>query len=64
MRLNLQKSRTELGLTQAQMADRLEITVRQYQRIESGEQDGTLKLWERIKALTGKPLDYLVERFD
>lgn len=61
MRNNLRKCRTALGYTQKQLADKLEITERQYQRIESGEQDGTIKLWEKIKVLLAQSIDYLIE---
>ena len=37
MRENLKKARKAAGLTQQQMADRLEITLVYYQKIESGE---------------------------
>lgn len=61
MRNNLRKCRTVLGYTQKQLADKLGITERQYQRIESGEQDGTIKLWEKIKVLLAQPIDFLIE---
>lgn len=50
------------GYTQLQFATMLGITARQYQRIESGTQDGSIKLWVKIKSLLEKPIDYLVEQ--
>ena len=49
------------GLTQKQFAEMLEITERQYQRIEQGQSDGSIKLWFKIKSLLAQPIDYLVE---
>lgn len=61
MRNNLKTCRQHQGYTQKQFADMLGITNRQYQRIESGEQDGTIKLWLKIKSLLAQPIDLLVE---
>ena len=62
MRNNLRQSRMSKGYTQLQFATMLGITARQYQRIESGTQDGSIKLWVKIKSLLEKPIDYLVEQ--
>ena len=51
MRENLKKARKEAGMTQKQMADRLGITVRSYQRIESGERLGTIEMWDLLEDL-------------
>lgn len=61
MRNNLKKCRTEKGYTQKQMAQVLGITEKQYQRIEKGTSDGTIKLWEKIKVLLAQSIDYLIE---
>lgn len=61
LRNNLKKCRTEKGYTQKQMAEILKITVTQYQRIEKGTSDGTIKLWEKIKVLLAQSIDYLIE---
>ena len=37
MRENLKNARKAAGMTQQQMADRLDISLRQYQRIEEGD---------------------------
>ena len=62
MRNNLKSCRVEKGYTQKQFAELLQITERQYQRIEKGEQDGTIKLWIKIKSLLAQPIDYLIEQ--
>lgn len=61
MRNNLMSCRRGKGLTQKQFAEMLEITERQYQRIEQGQSDGSIKLWFKIKSLLAQPIDYLVE---
>lgn len=60
MRHNLIEARKKVSLTQAQIAERLEICTRQYQRIELGEQDGTIKTWQKIKDLLGGTIDFLI----
>ncbi len=62
MRNNLKSCRQCKGFTQRQFAEQLKITERQYQRIESGEQDGTIKLWLKIKSLLEQPIDYLIQQ--
>lgn len=61
MRNNLMSCRRGKGFTQKQFAEMLEITERQYQRIEQGQSDGSIKLWLKIKSLLAQPIDYLVE---
>lgn len=61
MRNNLKSCRIERGYTQKEFAEKLTITERQYQRIESGEQDGTMKLWRKIKRLLARSIDFLEE---
>lgn len=61
MRNNLKKCRAEKGYTQKQFAQLLGITDKQYQRIEKGTSDGSIKLWEKIRALLAQPIDYLIE---
>ncbi len=62
MRNNLRECRVKEGYSQKQFAELLEITERQYQRIESGKSDGSIKLWVKIKSLLEQPIDYLVEQ--
>lgn len=61
MRNNLRECRIEKGFTQKQFAVALGITETQYQRIELGKSDGSIKLWLKIKSLLAQPIDYLIE---
>lgn len=49
MRANLKAARNDKGLTQQQMADKLGIGLRQYQRIESGHAYGTFEVWDILE---------------
>ena len=51
MRENLKKARKEAGMTQQQAADKLDLGIRQYQRIEAGESHGTYKIWDTLEDL-------------
>lgn len=51
MRENLRAARKAKGLTQQQMADKLWICLRHYQRIESGVSCGTCELWDMLEDL-------------
>lgn len=53
MRANLKTARTALGLTQQQMADKLGISPRYYQRIEKGDRDGDFEIWDTLEDITG-----------
>lgn len=51
MRKNLKEARQAAGMTQQQVAEKLEVTVRSYQRIESGEMLGSIKNWDILEDL-------------
>ena len=53
MRENLKKARREAGLTQQQMADKLGISLRYYQNIETGDRTGDFTLWDTLEDITG-----------
>lgn len=53
MRENLKKARKEAGMTQQQMADRLDITIVYYQKIEQGSRTGDFTLWDTLEDITG-----------
>lgn len=53
MRANLKAARRSAGLTQQAIADRLEISLRYYQRIESGENGGAFEVWDALEDLLG-----------
>lgn len=61
-RPNLINSRKNKGFTQVSVAILLKISVRQYQALEAGTSDGSVKVWEKLKKLFGKPIDYLLEQ--
>ena len=52
-RENLKKARQAAGMTQQQMADRLEISLRYYQNIESGTRTGDFTIWDTLEDITG-----------
>lgn len=52
-RENLKKARREAGLTQQQMADKLEISIVYYQKIEQGSRTGDFVLWDTLEEITG-----------
>lgn len=49
----LKAERKRLGYTQRLMASLLDISERQYQRIELGATRGTIDLWDRLEDITG-----------
>nr|DAW70642.1 MAG TPA: Helix-turn-helix XRE-family like protein [Caudoviricetes sp.] len=49
MRANLKKARQDAGLTQQQMADKLNINLRHYKAIESGERLGSIQIWDMLE---------------
>ncbi|MGP8314680.1 helix-turn-helix transcriptional regulator [Enterocloster aldenensis] len=53
MRINLKEARRKAGMTQQQIADKLEIGLRYYQFIESGERTGDFTLWDSLEDLLG-----------
>ena len=53
MRKSLKEARQKAGLTQKQMADKLKISLRYYQNIESGSRTGDFGLWDALEDITG-----------
>jgi transcriptional regulator with XRE-family HTH domain len=51
MRTNLKQARLDKGMTQQQVADYLDIGVRYYQKIESGDRTGNIRLWDDLEDL-------------
>ncbi len=63
MRKNLKNLRKKRGFSQKELAAKLDISERQYQRIEAGTSDGSIALWLNLKAiLKSKTIDYLLEQ--
>lgn len=59
---NLKLQRTKLGLTQKDMADRLEIGTASYQRYESGAREPKLDTLIAIADVLGTSTDFLLGR--
>ena len=64
LRTNLIITRKQKKLTQAETAKIVGITTRQYQALEAGTSDGSIKVWQRLKDLFHKPIDYLLEQVE
>ena len=53
MRKNLKEARQKAGMTQQQMADRLKLNLRHYQKIEYGEIGGSFDAWNALEDMLG-----------
>ena len=53
MRENLKNARKAAGLTQQQMAEKLGISLRYYQNIETGDRTGDFTLWDTLEDIIG-----------
>ncbi len=53
MRENLKAARKAKGLTQQAMADKLGVGLRHYQKIESGDTNGSFEIWDALEDLLG-----------
>lgn len=53
MRKNLKEARKKIGMTQQQMADKLGISLRYYQNLETGDRTGDFTLWDELEEITG-----------
>ena len=53
MRKNLKKARQEAGMTQQEVADKLDIGLRHYKKMESGETLGSIELWDELEDMLG-----------
>lgn len=53
MRKNLKEARQRAGLTQQQMADKLGLTLRHYQKIEYGDLSGSFEVWDALEDILG-----------
>jgi DNA-binding XRE family transcriptional regulator len=62
LRKNLIAERRLKDFTQVQTARQIGITSRQYQALEAATSDGSLKVWDKLSKLFGKPIDYLLEQ--
>lgn len=64
VRFNLIRERKEADKTQEDIARAIAISTRQYQALEAGTSDGSIKVWYKLKTLLDKPIDYLLEQED
>ena len=53
MRKNLKEARQKAGMTQQQMADRVGLNLRHYQKIEYGEIGGSFEIWDALEDMIG-----------
>lgn len=53
MRKNLKEARQKAGMTQQQMADRIEVSLNYYQKIEAGQRTGDFIIWDTLEDITG-----------
>lgn len=53
MRKNLKEARQKAGMTQQELANKLEISLRYYQNIEAGERTGDFTIWDTLEDITG-----------
>ena len=63
MRNNLAKLRQNKKLTQVEIANKIGISERQYQYLEAGTSDGSIKIWRKLKdILNAETIDCLLEQ--
>lgn len=53
MRTNLKAARKARRLTQQQVADKLDLSLRHYQKIEDGQLNGSFVVWDALEDLLG-----------
>ena len=51
MRKNLKEARQKASMTQKQMADKLEMSLRYYKQIEAGKRTGDFYIWDSLEDL-------------
>lgn len=60
-RKNLINLRQQKRLTQTETALKLKISLRQYQALEAGTSDGSVRVWQQLKELlNAESIDYLL----
>ena len=53
MRKNLKEARKKAGMTQREVAEKLNLNIRHYQKIESGEIGGSFDIWDALEDMLG-----------
>lgn len=62
-RVNLICARKDKQYTQAELASKLNITERQYQRLEAGTSKGSIDVWVKLKdILRAETIDWLIKQ--
>ena len=62
-RNNLIRLRKKANFTQEEISEKLNITPRHYQKLESGTSDGSIRIWKMLKIILKAPsIDYLLEQ--
>ena len=64
MRKNLKEARRKAGMTQQQMADKLGLTLRHYQKIEYADLNGSFEVWDALEDILGIHQRILREQSD
>ena len=62
MRQNLIAERKLNNLTQDKTANLIGITPRHYKSLEAGTSNGSVTIWEKLRNLFNKSIDYLLEQ--
>lgn len=52
-RKNLKEARQEAGMTQQEIANKLSIGLRHYQKIEAGDTNGSFEVWDALEDILG-----------
>lgn len=52
-RNNLKEARQKSGMTQQEMADKLNVGLRHYQKIEAGDTNGSFGVWDALEDILG-----------
>lgn len=60
LRINLINERKKKQLTQAETAEFAGISTRQYQSLEAGTSEGSIKVWKKLSDLFKQTIDYLL----
>ena len=60
---NLKDLRKKRGFSQKELAEKLNISERQYQKLEAGTSNGSIEVWCKLKIiLNSETIDYLLEQ--
>lgn len=51
MRRKLKEARQAAGMTQQEVADKLNISLRYYKQIEAGQRTGNFEIWDKLEEM-------------